>query len=154
MGVCPSKTTRLTLLEEANELYRSLANQSDHTGNRLTFDPTIAVGGASARGIGSRMNRQCCGSVCSSGNRPGRVHQYVKLHTLGRGRAAKVRLCENMNDGELFAMKIFHKSLLRRQRMWDEATGEYHNALDVVAREVAILKKLRHPQFDASIRLN
>ena len=48
----------------------------------------------------------------------GRVHGYRKLHVLGRGSTAKVRLCERL-DGSRFAMKIFSMPLLRRQRHWD-----------------------------------
>ena len=117
-SLCPSKT-RLTLLEEAME--------------------ATGLGGSSRGGSlgGSR------GANCGSGNSKC-VHEYQKLRVLGRGRSAKVRLCERV-DGELFAMKIFQKSLLRRQRQWDEDSGEYRNALEAVAREIAILKKLRHP---------
>ena len=63
------------------------------------------------------------------------INEYRVLHTLGRGRFAKVALCERI-DGELFAMKIFRISLLCRQRHWDDEHGEFRDAVDDVAREV------------------
>jgi len=73
----------------------------------------------------------------------GWVHQYRKLHVLGRGSAAKVRLCVRA-DGERFAMKIFNKSLLRRRRHWDSDAGRYADGFEDVLREVALMKKLSH----------
>jgi hypothetical protein len=37
------------------------------------------------------------------------------------------------------------KSLLKRRRQWSAAEGRYKNAYDDVLREVALMKKLRHP---------
>ena len=146
MGLCPSKT-RLSFLEEPESLYRSATGRSSGRGSLggggLTF---CASGSLGPGGGGSRSNLgRRSGSGGGGGLRPSRIHQYAKLHLLGRGSSAKVRLCERVNDGELFAMKIFHKSLLRRQRLWDEAQGAYYDALEGVSREIAILKKLRHP---------
>ena len=91
------------------------------------------------------------GSTKSSDDHPptppreqkGWVHQYRKLHVLGRGSAAKVRLCVRA-DGERFAMKIFNKSLLRRRRHWDCDAGRYADGFEDVLREVALMKKLSH----------
>ena len=60
------------------------------------------------------------------------------LNTLGEGRLAKVRLCENAH-GERFAMKIFRKHILARQRHWD-AEGGVFAVLESVGEEIAIIK--------------
>ncbi len=76
----------------------------------------------------------------------GWVHQYRKLEVIGRGSVAKVRLCERA-DGAQFAMKIFHKSLLKRRRHWDSETERFADGFEDVLREVALMKKLRHPNL-------
>ena len=82
----------------------------------------------------------------ASEERKGWVHEYRKLHVLGMGSAAKVRLCERA-DGQRFAMKIFNKSLLKRRRHWDQDAGRFADGFDDVLREVALMKKLRHPML-------
>ena len=62
--------------------------------------------------------------------RSSQAHGYRKLHILGRGSAAKVRLCQRRSDGQLFAMKIFNKSLLRRQRHWDDDAECFSDGFD------------------------
>ncbi|KAL1496743.1 hypothetical protein AB1Y20_014334 [Prymnesium parvum] len=139
MGLCPSKS-RLPLLEIHTELYLSL------TASLFPSPPPPAAEAASPLPREpSRHSGTAREPSRHSGAAAGRVHGYAKLQRLGRGRSAKVRLCSRVVDGELFAMKVFNKSLLRRQRQWDEASGAYQNALEGVAREIAILKKLRHP---------
>ena len=75
--------------------------------------------------------------------RAGWVGEYRKLQTLGHGRFGKVRLCERW-DGELFALKIFRKPTLARQRHWDPDGETYRSALESVGVEIAIMKKLLH----------
>ena len=70
--------------------------------------------------------------------------QYRKRRVLGRGRLAKVRLCET-DSGEQFAMKVFRKRDLARMRRWDADAGAFRSALEEVSSEIAIMKQLRHP---------
>jgi len=69
---------------------------------------------------------------------------YRKLHVIGRGRFGTVRLCER-TDGELFALKTFRKLEIAKQRQWDPSTGGYRSMLEAVGNEIAVMKKLRHP---------
>ena len=69
--------------------------------------------------------------------------EYRQLHQLGRGRFGTVSLCERP-DGELYALKIFRKKELTRQRHWDPDAALFRNMLDVVANEVEVMKRLRH----------
>ena len=71
------------------------------------------------------------------------VAGFTMRHVLGRGRLGKVRLCER--SGELFAIKIFRRRDLSRSRHWDAELGAYRSALEDVRSEIAIMKKLRHP---------
>ena len=71
------------------------------------------------------------------------VGGYRKGVVLGRGRLAKVRLCDRA--GEQFAMKIFKKRDLKRLRHWDDESESFRSALEAVGTEIAIMKKLRHP---------
>ena len=71
---------------------------------------------------------------------------YRKLHVIGRGRFGTVRLCER-TDGELFALKTFRKLEIAKQRQWDPNTGGYRSMLEAVGNEIAVMKKLRHPNI-------
>ena len=71
------------------------------------------------------------------------VAGFTMRHVLGRGRLGKVRLCER--SGEQFAIKIFRRRDLARSRQWDDELGAYRSALEDVRSEIAIMKKLRHP---------
>lgn len=54
------------------------------------------------------------------------VNDYIILNEIGRGAFAEVRLCKNKTTNKLFAVKIMSRK-----------------AFD--PKEVAIMKKLRHP---------
>jgi len=73
------------------------------------------------------------------------MERYLKLETIGRGSYAKVKKVKLASTGEIFAMKVAKKSLLKRRRQWSAAEGRYKNAFDDVLREVALMKKLNHP---------
>mmetsp|Transcript_34179 Transcript_34179/g.78739 ORF Transcript_34179/g.78739 Transcript_34179/m.78739 type:complete len:702 (+) Transcript_34179:152-2257(+) len=73
------------------------------------------------------------------------MERYVKLETIGRGSYAKVRKVKLSITGEIFAMKVVKKSLLKRRRQWSASEGRYKNAYDDVLREIALMKKLSHP---------
>lgn len=69
-----------------------------------------------------------------------RINQYELGEVLGRGTYGKVRLCTDLNTAQVYAVKILRKSLLKRKRI-----GQFGNALQGVQREIAIWKKLDHP---------
>jgi len=74
------------------------------------------------------------------------------LQELGEGSFAKVRLCENEATRERFALKIFRKLLLRKQREYKSSgdrSGEgpgmnVRTSLDKVYGELKILRRLCH----------
>uniref|UniRef100_A0A7S1PF91 Protein kinase domain-containing protein n=1 Tax=Percolomonas cosmopolitus TaxID=63605 RepID=A0A7S1PF91_9EUKA len=69
------------------------------------------------------------------------INDYTILHTLGSGAYGKVKLCMDARN-RAFAIKVMNKSLLGRVRQ--QGGG---NALENVQQEVAILKRLRHPNI-------
>nr|CCA25284.1 calcium/calmodulindependent protein kinase kinase pu [Albugo laibachii Nc14] len=69
------------------------------------------------------------------------VNKYVIQGDLGRGTFGRVKLCQNEKDGQLYAVKIMHKSFTQRM------AGKEDSLQDALRREVAILKKLNHPNI-------
>jgi hypothetical protein len=74
----------------------------------------------------------------SSGQK--RINQYLMLEVLGKGTYGKVRRCIDETTGDVRAVKILKKSFLKRKRI-----GRFGNALQNVQREIAVWKKLDHP---------
>jgi len=73
-----------------------------------------------------------------------RVDDYQVLDLVGRGAFSTVELCERRTPTqvELFALKTMRKSSLKRLKTgW----GPKKNALMSVRREIAIMKRLDHP---------
>jgi len=77
------------------------------------------------------------------------VNQYKIGKSLGSGAFADVRLAEieKGDETEKFAVKIFSKRTLKKKRTMKKEAGKMkvHTALENVAREIAIMKKLNHP---------
>eukprot|EP01086_Lenisia_limosa_P003901 TRINITY_DN18675_c0_g1_i1.p1 TRINITY_DN18675_c0_g1~~TRINITY_DN18675_c0_g1_i1.p1 ORF type:complete len:513 (+),score=98.43 TRINITY_DN18675_c0_g1_i1:153-1691(+) len=67
------------------------------------------------------------------------INDYEYEKDLGRGSFGVVRLYKR--NGKLFAIKEFAKKRLRRPKMF----GRRESLMDDVKREIAILKKLNHP---------
>ena len=69
---------------------------------------------------------------------------YEMREMLGRGSQAKVWLCTSENiEGQLFAAKVMKKrSLIKRHHK--KKLGKYGKATGKIAREIAIMKRLRH----------
>lgn len=77
------------------------------------------------------------------------INGYLVKHELGEGSFARVKLCEAEDTGAQFAMKIFRKGRLRREREFvggGEASGmRVKTAMDKVYSEIAIMCSLSHP---------
>eukprot|EP01062_Namystynia_karyoxenos_P062908 TRINITY_DN55762_c0_g1_i1.p1 TRINITY_DN55762_c0_g1~~TRINITY_DN55762_c0_g1_i1.p1 ORF type:complete len:1039 (+),score=290.03 TRINITY_DN55762_c0_g1_i1:109-3225(+) len=72
------------------------------------------------------------------------INEYAVLRDLGRGSYGKVKLVVHLPTGEQRAIKIMRKSMLSRvHKGQDMASGA--SALDDALREVAIMKRLKHP---------
>jgi serine/threonine protein kinase len=67
------------------------------------------------------------------------IKQYEIGRKLGTGAYAKVKMCVDTDTGNVFAIKIFKKSLLKRRQSRFKGT-----AFDDVLREIAIMRKLDH----------
>jgi len=67
------------------------------------------------------------------------INTFEVVKKLGKGSFGKVKLCRNTHDGELYAIKVMDKNILRRKRQG------MTNMLENVKKEIAIMKKLNHP---------
>jgi hypothetical protein len=70
-----------------------------------------------------------------------RINQYLIIRTLGEGSYGKVKLAEDVNTGRQYAMKILRKTTVRKA----SRRLSIHSSTDTVAEEIAIMKKLNHP---------
>ena len=69
------------------------------------------------------------------------INQYEIIDELGRGVHGKVKLGRNLNTDEFVALKIVDRSARRRR------LGKNSNPAEKIKREIAILKKARHPNI-------
>lgn len=69
------------------------------------------------------------------------VNNYILLDTLGTGSYGEVRLCKERTTDQLFAVKIISRDMLNKKK-----SGKSEETfLEDVKREIAIMKKLKHP---------
>lgn len=73
-----------------------------------------------------------------------------KVHpeSIGSGSFSVVKRCEETSTGKMFAIKIFRKGKLRRERHFVGGNGEgmrMRSSLDKVYNEVNMLKRVSHP---------
>lgn len=76
------------------------------------------------------------------------INDYILLDYIGRGSFGKVILVQHKTTEKFYAIKVFRKSLLRKKKDYFKKEGGgmgFKNALDDVIREIAIMKKLDHP---------
>ncbi|OQR90735.1 protein kinase [Achlya hypogyna] len=82
---------------------------------------------------------------------PEQVNDYKIGALLGEGAYSKVYLCEKTSGGVTtqYAMKVLNKSFLKRKREFKKVGGRMvaSNAFQKVQKEIAIMKKLRHPNL-------
>lgn len=70
------------------------------------------------------------------------MNNYAILETLGKGTFGKVKLCVNFDNGREYAIKICRRSILRTRKV-----NNNEDALNALKREIAIMKKLKHPNI-------
>ena len=70
------------------------------------------------------------------------VNNYILLDILGEGSYAEVRLCKERTSDSLFAMKIISKEMLSKKKGGGNNSETF---FDDIRREIAIMKKLLHP---------
>jgi serine/threonine protein kinase len=69
------------------------------------------------------------------------VNNYILLDTLGTGSYGEVRMCKDRTTDSLYAMKIISKDMLKKKK--GGANSETY--FEDIKREIAIMKKLLHP---------
>lgn len=77
------------------------------------------------------------------------INDYIIVDHLGQGGFGTVKLA--IKNENKYALKIFKKSHLKRKREYikDKETGKtkVKDALEDVRREIAIMKKISHPNL-------
>eukprot|EP00350_Pseudokeronopsis_sp_OXSARD2_P001562 CAMPEP_0170567112 /NCGR_PEP_ID=MMETSP0211-20121228/80277_1 /TAXON_ID=311385 /ORGANISM="Pseudokeronopsis sp., Strain OXSARD2" /LENGTH=130 /DNA_ID=CAMNT_0010888483 /DNA_START=354 /DNA_END=746 /DNA_ORIENTATION=+ len=83
-------------------------------------------------------------SVISGRDHQGKkkVNQYILLQEIGKGSYASVKLCYNTENKKMYAMKVLSKKKLGRIFI-----SKTRTALHDVEKEIAIMKKLDHPNI-------
>lgn len=69
------------------------------------------------------------------------VNNYILLDTLGTGSYGEVRLCKDRTTDNLFAIKIISKEMLKKRKSGNSNETYFED----IRREIAIMKKLVHP---------
>ncbi len=72
------------------------------------------------------------------------INQYLCYNYLGKGAFGKVALAKDITTNIKYAIKVLNKSLLRRKRILRKGKPPT-NMLENIFREIAIMKKLDHP---------
>ncbi|CAM9644716.1 unnamed protein product, partial [Scytosiphon promiscuus] len=79
------------------------------------------------------------------------VNNYILLQPLGTGSYAEVRLAKEKTSNTLYAVKIMNKDFLKKRqaRKMERRTtfdvGKEETFMDSIKREIAIMKKVHHP---------
>ncbi|WP_300411333.1 serine/threonine-protein kinase, partial [uncultured Alcanivorax sp.] len=73
------------------------------------------------------------------------LNQYVLVKMLGEGAYGKVHLCVSRTDGKPYAIKIVQKSLLKSRRLVRPGQVDKDSNMAKMQREIAIMKKVYHP---------
>ena len=71
-----------------------------------------------------------------------RINQYQMIERIGKGKFAKVKLCVDVNTNQYYAAKIIDKVKLQRK-----VISKTSNAFESVKSEMAIMKKIDHPNI-------
>ncbi|KAG6604582.1 CAMKK/CAMKK-META protein kinase [Phytophthora cinnamomi] len=67
------------------------------------------------------------------------INNYIILESLGTGGYAEVKLCKEKQSGKLYAMKFISRDVMKKDKLGKQSK------LDDIKREIAIMKKLNHP---------
>ncbi|OQR97984.1 kinase [Thraustotheca clavata] len=69
------------------------------------------------------------------------INNYIILESLGTGSYAEVKLCKEKTSGNLYAMKFIDRDIMHKQ---GKLNRQPESIMDI-KREIAIMKKLNHP---------
>lgn len=69
------------------------------------------------------------------------INQYEVIRDLGKGSFGKVKLVKHRETGELFALKVLNKSVLKKKRMGSRSM------MQDVEDEIRVMKMLDHPRL-------
>uniref|UniRef100_A0AAV1THX2 Protein kinase domain-containing protein n=1 Tax=Peronospora matthiolae TaxID=2874970 RepID=A0AAV1THX2_9STRA len=125
----------------------SASMESLSTNDHLSDDDSDSDSGtASTGGDDNSESSRSGSSSCSVGSA---IVKYEVVQELGRGATAVVQLARQRDGEHLVALKVFKTSLLKKMRDVKRVGRRMvvSTALDKVQMEIAIMKKLHHPNL-------
>ncbi|KYQ90582.1 putative protein serine/threonine kinase [Tieghemostelium lacteum] len=110
-----------------------------HIDNSLYNPPETRFGNVNRPRSNSSTKETLIVHKNRDGNGLKMVNEYVFVRKLGAGTYGKVSLAYHSGTHQLYAIKVFNKTRLKKKRL-----GLRNNPLDDVLKEITILKKLNH----------
>lgn len=90
-----------------------------------------------------KMRTTVRSSLSSDGKKM--VNEYVMIKKIGKGSYGKVKLVADTTTNELYAMKICDRAILQKLKRDSRGRPIKSTDMDDLKKEVAILKKVEHP---------
>lgn len=72
------------------------------------------------------------------------VNEYLIIKDLGSGSFGRVKLCLNVDDNCLYALKVVSKKQMRRRLFAGKRTRTNNAEVDLM-REINVMRSLEHP---------
>eukprot|EP00514_Thraustochytrium_sp_LLF1b_P000377 CAMPEP_0184515496 /NCGR_PEP_ID=MMETSP0198_2-20121128/4525_1 /TAXON_ID=1112570 /ORGANISM="Thraustochytrium sp., Strain LLF1b" /LENGTH=756 /DNA_ID=CAMNT_0026905751 /DNA_START=431 /DNA_END=2701 /DNA_ORIENTATION=+ len=144
MGCSSSKKAREMIQSDTAEDYKGQGRQVYSKASQVAVESEPSEqGGSATPGPGQYIAPGSFEAALEAGGVV--VNQYELTTILGEGSQAQVRLAID-DQGKQWAVKIVRKRLtLRRARA--KSSGQLLNLAAPIAREIAIMKKLKHPNI-------
>ncbi|ATY61121.1 serine threonine [Cordyceps militaris] len=113
--------------------------------------PAPPPGGPFLHPLQTHKVRETHKALIDNDNVTGRkvINQYEVIEEIGRGMHGKVKLARNLETGENVAIKIIPR--FSKKRRLGKVTAMSHE--DKTKKEIAILKKIRHPNVVALLEI-
>jgi tRNA A-37 threonylcarbamoyl transferase component Bud32 len=118
-----------------------LLNKDNSASSSLVSHTSTEFGTSAGRGSTHIVKESETAVVTKDEDGRKMVNEYIMIEKLGSGSYGKVKLVVHRETGQKFAIKIIKKSLMKRKRIGQP------NLYDNVLREMAIMKKLDHPNI-------
>ncbi|GAP85675.1 putative serine threonine-protein kinase ssp1 [Rosellinia necatrix] len=149
----PSRTASSTPISSPGLFHFSPTNTRSNAPQTLSASDASTpgtVGSPYLHPLQSRIVRETHKALVDLDSMTGRklINQYEVIEELGRGVHGKVKLARNLENGESVAIKIIPR--FSKKRRLGKVTA---HPQDKTKREIAILKKIRHPNVVALLEI-
>ncbi|KAK0388183.1 hypothetical protein NLU13_4428 [Sarocladium strictum] len=147
----PSKTAQSTPMSSPGLFSPTGIRHNAAVGNTSLSESTTPSGLGSLHPLQSHRVRETHKANIDSDNITGRksINQYEVIEEIGRGMHGKVKLARNQETGDNVAIKIIPR--FSKKRRLGKLSGLAPQ--DKTKKEIAILKKIRHPNVVALLEV-